>query len=98
MSWEHITYIDVMYHVTGALTFVTEIPRVIEPVYTAQWWAMWISMREEKANKQTFTRIPLPVYDDEEQPLDYWDTLLPLEPLEWIKLKLNEQEDYSVID
>ena len=36
MSWEHITYIDVMYHVTGALTFVTEIPRVIEPVYTAQ--------------------------------------------------------------
>ena len=98
MSWEHITYIDVMYHVTGALTFVTEIPRVIEPVYTAQWWAMWISMREEKANKQTFTRIPLPVYDDEEQPLDYWNTLLPLEPLEWIKLKLDEQEDYSVID
>ena len=54
-------------------------------------------VREEKTNKQTFTKISLPVYD-EEQPLDYWDNLLPLEPLEWIKLKLDEQEDYSVID
>jgi len=31
---------------------------------------MWITMRE-KTNRQTFTKIPLPVYDDEEQPLDY---------------------------
>ena len=54
-----------MYHITGSLTFITEIPRVIEPVYTSQWWAMWITMRE-KTNRQTFTKIPLLVYDDEE--------------------------------
>ena len=87
-----------MYHITGSLTFITEISRVIEPVYTLQWWTMWIAIREEKTNKQTFTKISLPVYDDEEQLLDYWDNLIPLEPLEWIKLKLNEQEDYSIID
>ena len=87
-----------MYHITGLLTFITEIASVIEPVYTSQWWAMWITMREKTANKQTFTKIPLLVYDDEEQPLDYWDNLLPLESLEWIKLKLDEQEDYSIID
>ena len=52
----------------------------------------------KRRKKQTFTRISLLVYDDEEQPLDYWDNLLLLEPLEWIKLKLDEQEDYSVID
>lgn len=31
----------VIYHVTGAITFVNEIPLVIEPVYTAQWGTMW---------------------------------------------------------
>ena len=33
---EYITYVDVMYHITGSLTFITEISRVIEPVYTSQ--------------------------------------------------------------
>jgi pre-mRNA-processing factor 8 len=30
----------VLYHVTGAITFVNEVPRVIEPVFMAQWGTM----------------------------------------------------------
>jgi len=37
MPWEQIRDVRVLYHVTGAITFVNEIPWVIEPVYIAQW-------------------------------------------------------------
>ena len=36
MPWENIRFVRVLYHVTGAITFVNEIPRVIEPVFLAQ--------------------------------------------------------------
>ncbi|CAN0563072.1 unnamed protein product, partial [Ectocarpus sp. 12 AP-2014] len=48
MPWEAVRNVRVLYHVTGAITFVNEIPRVIEPVYIAQWGTMWIMMRREK--------------------------------------------------
>ena len=37
-----------IYHTTGAISFCNSIPWVIEPVYIAQWGAMWITMRREK--------------------------------------------------
>lgn len=37
MPWEQIRDVKVLYHITGAITFVNEIPWVIEPVYLAQW-------------------------------------------------------------
>ena len=37
MPWEQIRDCRVLYHITGAITFVDEIPWVIEPVYIAQW-------------------------------------------------------------
>ena len=37
MPWEQIRDVKVLYHTTGAITFVKEIPWVIEPVYIAQW-------------------------------------------------------------
>lgn len=37
MPWEQIRDVQVLYHITGAITFVNEIPWVIEPVYIAQW-------------------------------------------------------------
>ena len=37
MPWEQIRDVKVLYHITGAITFVNEIPWVIEPVYIAQW-------------------------------------------------------------
>ena len=37
MPWEKIRDVQVLYHITGAITFINEIPWVIEPVYIAQW-------------------------------------------------------------
>ena len=37
MSWEQIRDVKVLYHITGAITLVNEIPWAIEPVYIAQW-------------------------------------------------------------
>lgn len=64
-------FTQVLYHVTGAITFVNEIPRVIEPVYIAQWGTMWIMMRREKRDRRHFKRMRFPPFDDEEPPLDY---------------------------
>ncbi len=65
-----------LYHITGAISFVDEIPRVIEPVYIAQWGTMWIMMRREKRDRRHFKRMRFPPFDDEEPPLDYADNLL----------------------
>jgi hypothetical protein len=43
--------VKVIYHITGAITFVNEIPWVIEPLYIAQWGTMWIMMRREKRDR-----------------------------------------------
>ena len=37
MPWEQIRDVKALYHITGAITFVNEIPWVIEPVFIAQW-------------------------------------------------------------
>lgn len=37
MPWEQIRDVPVLYHITGAISFVNEIPWVIEPVYISQW-------------------------------------------------------------
>jgi pre-mRNA-processing factor 8 len=41
--WEQVREVPVLYHITGAITFVNEIPRVIEPIYHAQWSTMWLA-------------------------------------------------------
>jgi pre-mRNA-processing factor 8 len=46
--------VKVLYHITGAITFVNEIPWVIEPIYFAQWSSMWIMMRREKRDRHHF--------------------------------------------
>lgn len=66
----------VLYHITGAISFVDEVPLVIEPVYIAQWGTMWIMMRREKRDRRHFKRMRFPPFDDEEPPLDYADNLL----------------------
>ena len=71
MPWEQIRDVDVIYHVTGAITFCNEIPYVIEPLYIAQWGTMWIMMRREKRDRRHFKRMRFPPFDDEEPPLDY---------------------------
>jgi len=92
MPWEQIRTVPVLYHITGAITFVNDIPTVIEPVYIAQWGTMWIMMRREKRDRRHFKRMRFPPFDDEEPPLDYGDNILDVEPLEAIQMELDEDE------
>ncbi|VDO03245.1 unnamed protein product [Rodentolepis nana] len=94
MPWEQIR--DVLYHITGAITFVNEIPWVVEPIYIAQWSSMWIMMRREKRDRRHFRRMRFPPFDDEEPPLDYADNILDVEPLEPIQMDLDPDEDGAI--
>ncbi|KAJ2864702.1 Pre-mRNA-processing-splicing factor 8 [Coemansia aciculifera] len=98
MPWEQARDVPVLYHVTGAITFVNEIPWVIEPVYMAQWGSMWIMMRREKRDRKHFKRMRFPPFDDEEPPLDFGDNLLDVEPLEAIQMELDGDDDAAVLD
>eukprot|EP00123_Amoebidium_parasiticum_P018097 comp24100_c1_seq1/m.43515 comp24100_c1_seq1/g.43515 ORF comp24100_c1_seq1/g.43515 comp24100_c1_seq1/m.43515 type:complete len:2277 (-) comp24100_c1_seq1:626-7456(-) len=98
MPWEQVRDVKVLYHVTGAITFVNEIPWVIEPVYIAQWGTMWIMMRREKRDRKHFKRMRFPPFDDEEPPLDYGDNILDVEPLEAINMDLDEEEDKAIYE
>jgi pre-mRNA-processing factor 8 len=98
MPWEQVRYVQTLYHISGAITFVTEVPRVIEPVYTAQWGSMWTAMRREKRDRRHFKRLRLPPFDDEEPVLDFGDNILDVEPLEAIELELDEDEDAPVLE
>ncbi len=99
MPWEQVRNVKVLYHVTGAISFVNEIPWVIEPVYFAQWATMWIMMRREKRDRHHFKRMRFPPFDDEEPPLDYGENILDVEPmLEAIQMDLDEEEDDAIFD
>jgi len=55
--WEQVRELPVVYHVTGAITFINEISRVIEPVYHAPWNSVWPAMHREKCNRRHFKRM-----------------------------------------
>ncbi|CDJ52440.1 Mov34/MPN/PAD-1, related [Eimeria brunetti] len=98
MPWEQARNVQVLYHSTGAITFVAEIPFVIEPVYLAQWGSAWILMRREKRDRRHFKRMRFPPFDDEEPPLDYGENVLAVEPLDAIRMELDEEEDAPVAE
>ena len=58
--WEQVRMCPIIYHITGAITFVNATPIVIEPVYIAQWGTMWIMMRREKRDRRHFKARPPP--------------------------------------
>lgn len=94
--WEQVKTVKVLYHTTGAITFVNEIPRVIEPIYIAQWSTMWLAMRREKRDRTHFKRMRFPPFDDDEPPISYSDNILTLDPPDPICLKLDDYEDSMV--
>lgn len=98
MPWQQIHYVPIIYHITGAITFVNVVPWVVEPVFLAQWGTMWIMMRREKRDRRHFKRMRFPPFDDEEPPLDYGENVLDVEPLEAIQMELDEEEDAAVHD
>ncbi len=98
MPWEQIRDCKVIYHITGAITFVNEIPWVVEPIYLAQWGSMWVVMRREKRDRRHFKRMRFPPFDDEEPPLDYADNILDVEPLEAIQMELDKEEEKEIYE
>ncbi|RMY54390.1 hypothetical protein D0863_13646 [Hortaea werneckii] len=98
MPWESAREVKVLYHVNGCLTLVNEIPRVIEPVFHAQWATMWVVMRREKSDRRHFKRMRFPPFDDEEPPLSWSENIEGVEPLEPIQMELDEDEDGPVYE
>jgi pre-mRNA-processing factor 8 len=98
MPWESAREVQVLFHITGAITFVNELPRVIEPVYLAQWGATWTMMRREKRDRKFFKRMRFPPFDDEEPPFDYAENLLDVEPPDAIEMELDPLDDAPIID
>lgn len=98
MPWESAREVKVLYHVNGCLTLVNEIPRVIEPVFHAQWATMWVAMRREKSDRRHFKRMRFPPFDDEEPPLSWSENIEDVEPLEPIQMELDENEDSAVYE
>jgi pre-mRNA-processing factor 8 len=96
--WEQVRNVKVLYHITGAISFVDEVPKVIEPIYIAQWGTMWIAMRREKRDRRHFKRMRFPPFDDEEPPLDYGDNILTIDPELPIQMELDEEDDNAVYD
>lgn len=98
MPWESAREVKVLYHVNGCLTLVNETPRVIEPIFHAQWATMWVCMRREKSDRRHFKRMRFPPFDDEEPPLSWSENIEDVEPLEPIQMELDESEDSPVYD
>ncbi|KAF7586939.1 pre-mRNA-splicing factor 8 [Aspergillus hancockii] len=98
MPWESSREVKVLYHVNGCLTLVNESPRVIEPVFHAQWATMWVCMRREKSDRRHFKRMRFPPFDDEEPPLSWSENIEDVEPLEPIQMELDENEDAPVYE
>ncbi|KAJ5661054.1 Pre-mRNA-processing-splicing factor 8A [Penicillium longicatenatum] len=98
MPWESAREVKVLYHVNGCLTLVNETPRVIEPVFHAQWATMWMCMRREKSDRRHFKRMRFPPFDDEEPPLSWSENIEDVDPLEPIQMELDEEEDAAVYD
>ncbi|KAJ5805632.1 uncharacterized protein N7503_003234 [Penicillium pulvis] len=98
MPWESAREVKVLYHVNGCLTLVNETPRVIEPVFHAQWATMWMCMRREKSDRRHFKRMRFPPFDDEEPPLSWSENIEDVDPLEPIQMELDEEEDAAVYE
>ncbi|KAI4205905.1 MAG: hypothetical protein LQ350_000090 [Teloschistes chrysophthalmus] len=98
MPWESSREVKVLYHVNGCLTLVNETPRVIEPVFHAQWATMWVCMRREKSDRRHFKRMRFPPFDDEEPPLSWSENIEDVEPLEPIQMELDDAEDNPVLE
>ena len=98
MPWESARDVKVLYHVNGCLTLVNEVPRVIEPVFHAQWAVMWLCMRKEKSDRRHFKRMRFPPFDDEEPPLSWSENIEDVDPLEPVQLELDEDEDAPVME
>jgi len=93
MPWTRIQYNNIVFHSSGAISFISEVPRTIEQFFYAKWGITWVIMRKEKKERKNFKRIRLPSFDDEEHPIDYIESLLPVTPPD----SINKPKQYNII-
>lgn len=91
--WESAKKVKVLYHTSGAITFINEVPKVIPPVYIAQWSSMYDEMRINKRDNFV-QRLKFPVFDDDMEIYDYEKDIegLPIPEsisfeIDWLKNK-----------
>lgn len=96
--WENTKNVKVLYHNKGAITFINEIPRVIEPIYIAQWSSVWIAMRKEKRDRTHFKRLRFPPFDDDAPPISYQHNIQFIQPQDPIRSlnNINQIEKNSI--
>uniref|UniRef100_A0A6T6SP05 mRNA splicing factor PRP8 n=1 Tax=Amorphochlora amoebiformis TaxID=1561963 RepID=A0A6T6SP05_9EUKA len=92
MPWESQKNTNILYHQSGAILFINEIPRSICKLYYAKWGSVWKSMKKEKKNRIHFSRMRFPPFDDEEVFIDYVDNIYHLPPLQSIKIEKNHYQ------
>lgn len=49
--WEQVREVPVLYHISGAITFVNQVPKVIEPVVSASYWRKSWSLRASPVSR-----------------------------------------------
>lgn len=101
MPWESIRYVDVLYHVSGLITFVNEKRRVDVKEHRAR-WSHGSARFSSEVKKRGFVRVlRYPVFDDDDPVVDYGSIMgLPVpaaiedEKKEWTDIFEDVDERY----
>jgi len=60
MPWCASEIVHIQFHLSGSISLVEDVSRVIHPIFIAQWSTMWITMRREKRDRIFFKRMRYP--------------------------------------
>lgn len=71
MPWEAVRYVDVLYHVSGLITFVTEKRREGVEEYRRRWSAVSRRFSSEKKRRGLIRSLKYPVFDDDDEITDF---------------------------
>jgi PRO8NT (NUC069), PrP8 N-terminal domain len=94
--WEQVREVPVLYHITGAITFVNKISRAC--LSCSMEYNVACDAAGEVGERRHFKCMRFPPFDDEEPPLDYGDNILVVDPLKAIQLNFDSEEDAAILD
>lgn len=71
MPWESVKYVDVLYHTSGLITFVTDRKKVNLNEYKRRWSSLSMMFCRETERRGTIRELKYPVFDDDDPIVDY---------------------------
>ncbi|ADM11361.1 U5 snRNP pre-mRNA splicing factor Prp8 [Encephalitozoon intestinalis ATCC 50506] len=99
MPWESIRYVDVVYHVSGLVTFVTEKRRVDVEEYKNRWSHASMLFSSEERKRGLVRVLRYPVFDDDEPVVDYGSIIgLPVPTAIGSQDNIKWKEDFRDVD